>query len=174
MIRRLIVCALLATSLGAALIAPPAATAAPPAGNGWQPYRQAPVSLAAGTVCAFGVDSAPVRDEEYFRTLTSYPDGSPRLEEYTGPLVVRFTNHATGHSVVRDLSGTAFFYYGSDGSLVVPWHGGGNISVHTGNVGYPAGDWMFTGNYVLLVGSDGNRAVVQANGTRENLCATLA
>jgi hypothetical protein len=77
--------------------------------------RTAPWTDAPGRVCTFGVATTIVADQEQYRTLASYPDGSPKVQEFRGPLVVRYTNTSTNESVVRDLSGYGWFHYGEDG-----------------------------------------------------------
>ena len=93
----------------------PAASAADASPVPWQPYRTAPWTDAPGRVCTFGVATTIVADQEQYRTLASYPEGSPKVQEFRGPLVVRYTNTSTNESVVRDLSGYAWFRYRADG-----------------------------------------------------------
>jgi hypothetical protein len=145
-----------------------------PRGEGWHRYRTAPFTDPAGDPCSFKVRVTVVRDHEWYRTLSRYRSHKPFVQEYTGPLYMRYRNVSTGTSVVRNLSGTAFFTFGSDGSLVVPWHGGGGITSHPGNTGLKPGEWVFSGTYILREDKDGNKHVRQFSGTRENLCKTLA
>ena len=175
--RRRRVLSIAATVAAAALLSPTAAAAAgpsPSSGAGWQPYRSTPFEDPAGTVCSFGVSATPVRDEEEYRTLASYPDGSPRLQEFRGPLFFRYTNESTGESVVRDLSGRGWFRYGQDGGLraLILDHIG--VTVHTGNVGFPAGEWVVNGKSQVTITPDGNRTIKLMDATAENLCDTLA
>lgn len=86
----------------AAVLSAQAASAANASPVPWQPYRAAPWTDAPGRVCAFGVATTIVADQEQYRTLASYPDGSPKVQEFRGPLVVRYTNTSTNESVVRD------------------------------------------------------------------------
>lgn len=163
-----------AALLVAALGVPAAASAASDSEVAWQPYRTAPWTDAPGAVCTFGVATTIVTDQEQYRTLASYPNGSPRLQEFRGPLVIRYTNQATGESVVRDLSGYAWFHYGSDGSIdaFIASHIG--VTVHVGNSGYPAGEWVITGRSEVTVSSAGAIDVRLINATAENLCQTLS
>ncbi len=141
---------------------------------GWQPYRTTPWTDAPGAVCAFGVTTAIVQDQEQFRTLASYPDGDPKLQEFRGPLVVRYTNTSTGQSVVRDLSGYAWFHYRAAGGLdaFVASHIG--VTVPVGNTGYPAGEWVLTGQSVVSIDSSGTINVRLLHAATENLCSTLS
>lgn len=151
-----------------------AATAASDSGAAWHPYRTAPWTDAPGAVCTFGVAATIVTDQEQDRTLASYPNGDPRLQEFRGPLVIRYTNQATGDSVVRDLSGYGWFHYGSDGSIdaLIASHIG--LTIPVGNSGFPAGEWVITGRSEVTVSSAGAINVRLINATAENLCQTLA
>jgi hypothetical protein len=156
----------------AALLSVPAAANASPVP--WQPYRTVPWTDAPGSVCTFGVVTTIVADQEQSRTLASYPDGSPKLQEFRGPLVVRYTNTSTNESVVRDLSGYGWFRYGADGgtSVFVASHIG--LTVPVGNAGFPAGEWVITGQSEVSVGSSGTIDVHLLHATAENLCRTLS
>lgn len=156
------------------LSVPATASAASNSGAAWQPYRTAPWTDAPGAVCAFGVAATIVTDQEQFRTLASYPNGNARLQEFRGPLVIRYTNQATGDSVVRDLSGYGWFHYGSDGSIdaFIASHIG--VTVDVGNSGFPAGEWVITGRSEVTVSSAGDINVRLITATAENLCQTLA
>ncbi len=173
--RRSAVIAAIATLAGVGFpVAAHASTTAASSSSGWQRYYAQPIHDDAGSVCAFAVQGDVVYDKEYYRTLSSYPDGSPKLQEFRGPLYFRYTNESTGKSVVRNLTGRAWFEYRPDGGLVVPWVGHGGITVHVGNQGYPAGEWVLNGGFTLIVKADHNRTIDQYWGTRENLCHTLA
>jgi hypothetical protein len=153
---------------------PATASAASDSGAAWQPYRTAPWTDAPGAVCTFGVAATIMTDQEQYRTLASYPNGNPRLQEFRGPLVIRYTNQATGASVVRDLSGYGWFHYGSDGSIdaFIASHIG--VTVPVGNSGFPAGEWVMTGRSEVTVSTAGAINVRLINATAEDLCQTLA
>jgi hypothetical protein len=140
----------------------------------WKPYRTKPWHDAPGKVCAFGVNATIVRDREQYRTLSSYPNGSPRVQEFRGPLFVRYTNTSTGKSVVGNLSGYGWFYYPASGGFdaFAPSHIGYTVPV--GNRGFPAGEWIFSGQSLLIVGSTGAINVVLIHATAENICRTLS
>jgi hypothetical protein len=168
-----------ALTLAAVLAVPATASAAtasavPATAGGWQPYRTAPWTDAPGAVCSFGVAATPVDDQEQFRTLASYPNGDPRLQEFRGPLFIQYTNMTTGASVVRDLSGYGWFHYGSDGSIdaFVASHIG--VTVAVGNAGFPAGEWVISGRSEVTVSSSGAIGVRLIDATAENLCQTLS
>ena len=150
------------------------ASAATDSNAGWQTYRTAPWTDAPGAVCSFGVAATPVVDQEQDRTLASYPNGAPRMQEFRGPLFVQYTNMSTGASVVRDLSGYGWFHYGSDGSIdaLIASHIG--LTVGVGNAGFPAGEWVISGRSEVTVSSSGTIGVQLINATAENLCQTLS
>ena len=178
-----------AAAVAAALCVPAAASAAPasaaPASAAtasaatassvpWQQYRTAPWTDAPGAVCTFGVTTSILVDQEQERILASYPNGQPKLQEFRGPLVVRYTNTSTGQSVVRDLSGYGWFHYGADGSneALIASHIG--VTVPVGNTGFPAGEWVLTGQSLVSVDSAGTISVQLLHATAENLCTTLS
>jgi len=167
--------ALVLAALGGPAIAGAAtASAATGTSGGWQTYRTAPWTDAPGAVCSFGVAATPVVDQEQDRTLASYPNGDPQLQEFRGPLFVRYTNMSTGASVVRDLSGYGWFHYGSDGSIdaFIASHIG--LTVDVGNAGFPAGEWVISGRSEVTVSSSGTIGVRLIDATAENLCQTLS
>jgi hypothetical protein len=140
----------------------------------WKPYRTQPWQDAPGKVCAFGVDATIVRDGEQYRTLSSYPNGSPRIQEFRGPLFVRYTNTSTGKSVVGNLSGYGWFYYPAGGGYeaFAPSHIG--VTVPVGNPGFAAGEWIVSGQSLLIVDSTGAINIVLIHATTENICRTLS
>jgi len=159
---------------GCTALAAPAATAAPGRAPQWQPFRSSPTHTAAGDPCPFPVSTTPVRDEEEFRVLATHPDGRPALEEFRGALFVRYTNDSTGRSVVRDLSGRAFFHFGSDGTFSGLFLDNGGVTVHAGNNGFPVGEWVFHGRFRVSDDGAGSRQIELFHASAENLCDTLA
>lgn len=154
--------------------APPAGPAAAAGSIPWKPYRTKPWQDAPGKVCAFGVNATPVRDHEQFRTLSRYPDGKPKVQEFRGPLFVRYTNTRTHRSVVGNLSGYGWFYYPAGGGLdaYVASHIG--VTVPVGNQGFPAGEWIISGRSLVIVNSAGAISVVRIHATTENICRALS
>jgi hypothetical protein len=140
----------------------------------WQTYRTAPFSYAAGTVCSFTLSGTPVKDGEQYRTLESYPDGTAELNEYRGPLYVRYTNESTGKSAVRNLSGYGFFRFGDgNGTIQALFLANGGISVKIGNQGFPSGYWIEHGRVLVTDNGQGSRVIHVVHATLENLCRTL-
>ncbi len=146
-----------------------------PPGPPWTPYRSQGFDAPPGTRCSFGLRGEILRDKELSRTLTTYPDGSIHLQEVIGPLVFRFTNTATGRSVVRDLSGTGLFDRGTDGSFtlfLVGGHMGAGLAPN--DPGGPALLYFTGTGHTLVQAADGSRTVIYGHGPVENVCKTLA
>ncbi len=150
----------------------PAAAVAAGQGGGWEPFRSGPFTST--DVCPFTLTGEPVRDEEEVRTDSAYPDGSPKVQEFRGPLVLRLTNTSNGKSVIRDVSGYARIRYGQDGGSVWRFDGGGSISIHIGNPTFPAGSYIIHGRFTLVLNPDGTRDLPHLHAKVENLCQTLA
>jgi hypothetical protein len=125
-------------------------------------------------VCRFGVSGTIVYQREQYRTLARYPGGDPRLQEFRGPLVIRYTNQSTAESAVRDLSGYAWFHYPAGGGLHAFVASHIAVTVHVGNTGFPAGEWVISGRSEVLVSSAGAISIRLIHATAENLCRTLS
>jgi hypothetical protein len=140
----------------------------------WQPYRTSPWTDQPGQVCAFGVAVTIVKDAEQVRTLQSYPDGSPEVQEFRGPLYVRYTNQSSGKSVVGNLSGYGWFTYESDGAIdaYVQQHIG--LTVKAGNIGWPAGEWVISGKANVIVSPTGQVSVQLHHAKSDNICADIS
>jgi hypothetical protein len=120
------------------------------------------------------VNATPVRDHEQFRTLSRYPDGKPKVQEFRGALFVRYTNARTGKSVVGNLSGYGWFYYPARGGLDVFVASHIGLTVPVGNRGSPAGEWIISGRSMVIVNSAGAINVVLIHATTENICRALS
>lgn len=170
----------LAAVIAATFGVPAVASAAPAAHSAaastipWKTYRTKPWYDAPGKVCAFGVKTAIVRDGEQYRTLSSYPDGSPEVQEFRGPLIVRYINASTGKSAVGNLSGYGWYYYPKSGGYdaYAPSHVG--VTVPIGNRGFPAGEWIISGQSDLIVDGTGAIDIVLIHATAQDMCRTLA
>ncbi len=140
--------------------------------GGWQPIHESNRQYPAGTVCSFALDLVVVSQAEEYRVIRTYPDGSPLETAYRGPLVVQYTNEATGASVVRDLSGTAQLYSLPDQShlWVSQQHFG--LTVHAGDPYHAAGEFVLTGPSVFTVSPTGQPAII-AEHQVEDICDTL-
>lgn len=83
---------------------------------GWTRAPQGPFTAPAGELCPFTMSGVSLVDEVVFKTIATFPDGSPKEQIYKGALVVRFTNDDTGAYVDRDLGSSALLSVGADGS----------------------------------------------------------
>jgi hypothetical protein len=108
------------------------------------------------------------------RTLARFPDGTPRVEDFDGPLVIRYTNTSNNKSAVRDATGRARLYHLGDGTVIWQINGGVAIPVRTTNVGFPPGDYIMHGDFVLVIHADHNKELPVQRGVTENMCQTLA
>ncbi|WP_426507736.1 hypothetical protein ACPPVO_55695 [Dactylosporangium sp. McL0621] len=162
--------------LAAAIVAATAGTAAAsaPGDDGWEPSSTPPFVIPAGDVCSFEVKGDIVRDRERMRTPATYPDGSPKVQDFEGVLVIRYTNTSNHKTVVRDATGTIRVYYLADGTRILQLHGHNALPIKAANVGFPGGDYITHGDFVVIRHPDGNREVPVRLGTSENLCDTLA
>lgn len=155
--------------------APSAATAtvaAPATAGGWQRFHAQSFTAAAGALCPFALHSQVLFDREYVRTTAAYPDGSPRVQQFVGPLVVRVTNQGTGRSVRRDLSARAVVRYAPDGSFDFQLDGPAAVGFHPGD-SQPPGFYVLRGRHVVHFAKDGTRTLTLDQGSEENLCTTL-
>ncbi len=168
-------------SVSIALIAPAAGAAEQTAtthaatqhGQGaWTPFRTQPFD--SPDDCAFTIHGDIVEDQEEVRVDSTYPDGSTRVEEFRGPLVIRFTNTSTGRSVVRDVSGYALLHFGQGGGSTWFVDGGAGIGVPVGNKATAPGSYIVRGRFVLRLAPDGTRDIHPLHAHVENLCTTLA
>jgi hypothetical protein len=141
----------------------------------WAPFEASSFTLEAGTRCSFTLGGEVLTDRERIRTLETYPDGSPRIQEVVGQLVVRFTNLDTGAFIVRNLTGTGIIEYGTDGSLTLTLQGGHlAVGLAPTDTGGPA-FLIFTGSgFDVLFAPDGSRHVTFGSGQVENICQTLS
>ncbi|WP_433210499.1 hypothetical protein ACQP00_48040 [Dactylosporangium sp. CS-047395] len=165
--------ALLLSAVIVAVTAAPAA-ASGPGGGGWEPTSTPPFVIPAGAVCSFEIKGDIVRDRERMRTPATYPDGSPKVQDFEGVLVIRYTNTSNHKSVVRDATGSIRVYYLADGTKIQQLHGHNALPVKASNVGFPGGDYVLNGDFVVIDHPDHNREVPVQLGTKENLCVTLA
>lgn len=140
----------------------------------WQPFRSADFVAPAGKYCTFDLAVEAVADEEEFRVVTRYPDGTERLLEFRGKLVSRFTNVATGESVVRDLSGRGWEGLYPDGVTMKSFSGVGPFGFgFRAEDEFAQGYYRFDGVTVITLAEDGTRTL-RVTGDAENLCATLS
>jgi hypothetical protein len=164
----------LAAVIVAVTAVPAAASASRPGGGGWEPTSTPPFVIPAGEVCSFEVKGDIIRDREWMRTPATYPDGSPKVQDFAGVLVIRYTNTSNHRTVIRDATGTIRVYHLPDGTRISQLHGHNAVPVKASNVGFPGGDYITHGDFVVIRHPDGNREIPVQLGTMENLCETLA
>jgi hypothetical protein len=164
----------LAAAIVAVTAVPAAASASGPGGGGWEPTSTPPFVIPAGEVCSFEVKGDIIRDREWMRTPATYPDGSPKVQDFAGVLVIRYTNTSNHRTVIRDATGTIRVYYLPDGTRISQLHGHNAVPIRASNVGFPGGDYITHGDFVVIRHPDGNREIPVQLGTMENLCETLA
>jgi hypothetical protein len=169
---RMLKVAILAAALIA--VAAPAASAHDTDGGGWVPTSTPPFLNPAGSICSFEVKGDIVRDEERMRTLATFPDGNPRVQDFAGRLVIRFTNTSNGRTAVRDATGRVRAYYLPDGSKIWQIHGNAAIPVRQTSTAFPPGDYLVHGDFVLVIRADHMKELPVQLGTIEDICRTLA
>jgi hypothetical protein len=162
--------------LGAAVLlaAAPAAAAgaAPRGGSGWTPYQTPSFTVPAGDACSFELHGEVVYDHEFTRVLSTFPDGSPKVQDWVGPLGVVFSNVQTGQSARRDASGTLRATHDGHGSTTFVFHGNGIAPIFAGSSS--PGIYLVKGPHVLVANPDGTREFTKTRGTTENMCQTLS
>lgn len=165
-------------ALGAALTvaAAPAtaasAEAAPGGNSGWVPFQTPSFTVPAGVACSFELHGEVVYDHEFTRILETFPDGTPRVQEFQGALGVVFTNVETGESARRDGSGTLRATRNGAGGTEFVFQGNGIAPIFAGSPS--PGIYVVSGHNVLVAHPDGSREFTVVQGTLENMCQTLA
>jgi hypothetical protein len=147
------------------LALPAAANAASP----WQSFRAAPFDLPAGSRCPFELTGDIVKDQERIRAV------EPGRSEVKGLLVVRYTNVATGASVVRNLNGDALIDQRADGSIsrITLVHGHLSVGLGASDPAGPAFLVLHGRDFVVDFAPDGTRTITFGTGDVENICQTL-
>jgi hypothetical protein len=147
-------------------------------GGEWEPVPSVPFDVPAGVRCDFPVHGEAIVDEVVRMVLQWYPDGSVKREMYTGALLTRVTNTATGASVDKDASGTGLVDYKPGGSLAgnASFQAWGPVLVgfgqDAGNL--PRGLYILNGIYTLTISKDGYRTVKwKVDGGADNICEDL-
>jgi hypothetical protein len=154
-----------------------AAGAAPAAATGpepWKPVRSESSTSPAGRHCTFPLETQIVDDQEESRVDARYPDGSVKVVEYRGALIVDFVNVDTGERIRRDLSGRGVETLYPDGSTssfggVGPFGFGFQATDD-----YPQGRYVLDGIHQITYDKDGTKHMAIAIGPEENVCETLA
>lgn len=145
----------------------------------WISVPSAPFDQAAGVTCDFPIHGEPLVDEVVKMVVQTYPDGSPKREMYTGALIFRVTNTATGASIDVDISGSAVVDYKPGSSFGRPGssalvYGPILLGMHEGLGNLPRGLYVPNGVYTLTIGKSGFRTVTwKIFGGADNICDDL-
>ncbi|MEV0720246.1 hypothetical protein [Asanoa sp. NPDC050611] len=165
-------------AFGAALVlaATPAGVASADAGlgadSGWVPFRTPSFTVPAGDACSFDLHGEVVYDHELTRVVEVFPDGSPKVQDWVGPLGVVFSNVETGESARRDASGTLRATHDADGGTTFVFYGNGIAPIFAGSPS--PGIYLVSGHHILVANPDGTREFTKNRGTVENMCQTLS
>ncbi|MEV4536509.1 hypothetical protein AB0J82_22245 [Asanoa sp. NPDC049518] len=142
------------------------------ADSGWVPFRTPSFTVPAGDACSFELHGEVVYDHELTRVVETFPDGSPKVQDWAGPLGVLFSNVETGESARRDASGTLRATHDADGSTTFVFHGNGIAPIFAGSP--TPGIYLVSGHHVLVANPDGTREFTKNRGPVENMCQTLS
>lgn len=108
------------------------------------------------------------------RVTSTWPDGSPRVVRYAGPLRSTFTNDSTGASTTLNLSGSATAWLRSDGSMErYETHGPVGFGFRAGD-DMTRGYYRLVGHHVVTFDADGTRHLEVAQGQQQDICAMLS
>jgi hypothetical protein len=166
--------ALVTLGTGLMVAAAPVASAGAAAGgsSGWVPTQTPSFTVPAGAACSFELHGEVLYDHELTRVVETFPDGSPRVQEFQGALGVVYTNVETGQSARRDGSGTLRATRDGNGGTEFLFEGNGIAPIFAGSPS--PGIYVVSGHVVLLAHPDGSREFAEVWGTVENMCETLA
>ncbi len=142
-------------------------------GGGWVPAPASPFDHAAGVTCDFAIHSEPIVDEVRKRLVEANPDGTPKKEFYTGALVLRVTNTATGAYTDVDAGGDALIEFFPDGSMT--WWAVGPVMVgFRADAGtLPRGQWRVDGVYRIEFTPTYHKTITMVYGTTHNICTDI-
>ncbi|GLY07839.1 hypothetical protein [Actinoplanes sp. NBRC 101535] len=144
-------------------------------GEGWERIPSPPFDYPAGVPCAFAIHADPVVDAVYYKTLTTYPDGSVHTEAATGPLVYRLTNVSTGATVRGNASASGTATHHEDGAVTMRNHGPLLVAFRAGQGNLPPGYYQLDGpNWRLDISATNYRTVSGDYRIAKDLCAALS
>jgi hypothetical protein len=165
-------------ALGTAVVlaaAPAAAASASPAlsgDSGWKPFQTPPFTVPAGEACSFELHGEIMYDHEFTRVLKTFPDGTPKVQDWVGPLGVVFSNVETGKTARRDASGTLRATHDGAGNTTFVFYGNGIAPIFAGS--RSPGIYLVSGHHVMIANPDGTRAFTKNQGPVEDMCKTLS
>jgi len=160
---------LIVSSLVVAALMPQTAAAAAPIRFVGTPFTG---SFAAGSVCAFQVDTAPV---VFNAVVTVFLDGAGNVTRIhvSGYVAISLTNQATGKTLVFNASGPASEFPHADGSATVASGGPSLFALGPADDRGP-GLLYTTGRATFTVSPTGQISNLSILGPVENVCAALA
>ena len=144
--------------------------------TGWVPVVNTDYTYPAGQFCTDEIDVHVILSKEYMDTITSA--NGTTLTLVKGPYVLRFTNHTTRRSIVRDVSGsTATTVYPSGlgtetGTGNNVWGFGPQSKINTGEPGLVFTSGPVAINFNLNL-SPPQATSFSLRGTQVNGCALL-
>jgi hypothetical protein len=167
-----------ATAALLAIVAPAASAAAAPNGSappaaGWFPVPTTPEDIPAGLLCDAPTHLEAIVDHVFERILTTNPDGSPRLVQFTGPLVLRLTNNLTGVFTDVDASGSANVVTEEDGSQTWFVVGPALFGFREGHGNLPRGLYRLDGVYRVRISATRELTLTMPHGTQQNVCPLI-
>jgi hypothetical protein len=125
-------------------------------------------------VCGFPIHFEPIVNNQYLIHDTTLPDGT-EIQQFTGNLVVRFTNLDTGKTIVENASGPGTYTFYPDGSFLTDLHGlnffefGPHGQANTGEPGL-----VFTSGHVVVFFDGMFVRSFTLSGHQENGCELLS
>lgn len=167
-----------ATAALLAIVAPAASAAAAPNGSappaaGWFPVPTTPEDIPAGLLCDAPTHLEAIVDHVFERILTTNPDGSPRLVQFTGPLVLRLTNNLTRIFTDVDASGSANVVTEDDGSQTWFVVGPALFGFREGHGNLPRGLYRLDGVYRVRISATRELTLTMPHGTQQNVCPLI-
>jgi hypothetical protein len=164
----------------AALLGAPAAAGAATADSPWTPVPNGPITLKAGTFCAFQVDIAVIANKE-LQQSTTLPNGNT-VVRVKGNLVLSFKNDQTGKTLDENVSGpsTSTYLPGANGAQIafqgegpnwLAFGPGGQANIHEPGLVFTKGLVNVT---FATVNNLPTAQTFSLNGTQEDGCALLS
>ncbi len=145
--------------------------------NPWHRYHQPDFVVAKGQGCAFRVAVHVLFDREYFRVISRFEGGQPRVELFRGPLMVQYVNVPQRTKVIRNISGVGTERFNRDGSFAsikaVSGHFGATLP--PGSPAPGRGIYYLGGQGTSVTSNPDGTATLKlgARGTAQNLCPIL-
>lgn len=142
----------------------------------WQPAPQGDAVLPAARYCgSFDLKATAVSQDVRSKVLSRWDNGKAKDTYYTGPLLEKVTNTATGKSKDYDMGGDALESDTSAGALrTYQTFGPVGVGMPIGeSKGLPAGYYVLGGYHLIQFNADGTREVKVALGTATDLCTEL-